>query len=69
MSPIAAMLSVVLALIPGTYSAQITTTTRQTINGIGASGAWWVNDIALFPQTVRQNLSDLLLNQTSGELH
>ncbi|KAI0032076.1 glycoside hydrolase [Vararia minispora EC-137] len=42
--------------------ATITGTTLQTIDGIGASGAWWVNDIANFPASVRQNLSDLLLS-------
>lgn len=49
-------------------SVQITTTTRQTIHGVGASGAWWVNDLALYPDDVRQNVSDLLLDQTNGEL-
>ncbi|EPT00649.1 hypothetical protein FOMPIDRAFT_6919, partial [Fomitopsis schrenkii] len=44
----------------------ITTTTRQTIHGVGASGAWWVNDLALYPDEVRQNVSELLLNQTTG---
>ena len=53
-------------ILPGAYGAQITTTTRQSINGIGASGAWWVNDVALFPAEVRQNISELLLNQTWG---
>ena len=48
-------------------SVQITTTTRQTIHGIGASGAWWVNDLALYPEIVRQNVSNLLLDQTNGK--
>ncbi|KZT65048.1 glycoside hydrolase family 30 protein [Daedalea quercina L-15889] len=59
-------LSVIVSLLSGAYAAQITTTTRQSIHGIGASGAWWVNDIALFPAEVRQNISDLLLNQSWG---
>ncbi|TFY62119.1 hypothetical protein EVJ58_g4069 [Rhodofomes roseus] len=52
-------------MLSGAYTAQITTTTRESINGIGASGAWWVNDVALFPAEVRQNISELLLNQNS----
>ena len=47
-------------------AATITTTNLQTINGIGASGAWWVNDIAKFPSSVQQNVSNLLLNQNTG---
>ena len=53
-------------VLQGIYGLQITTTTRQSINGIGASGAWWVNDVALFPMEVRQNVSELLLNQSHG---
>ncbi|KZV74987.1 glycoside hydrolase family 30 protein [Peniophora sp. CONT] len=48
------------------HAATITTTNLQTVNGIGASGAWWVNDIAKFPSSVQQNISNLLLSQTSG---
>ena len=51
----------------GTSTVQITTTTRQTIHGIGASGAWWVNDFALYPESIRQNVSNLLLDQTNGK--
>ena len=50
----------------GAFGVQITTTTRQTVHGVGVSGAWWVNDLALYPDQVRQNVSDLLLNQTTG---
>lgn len=59
-----------LILLSGVHctSVQITTTTRQTIHGVGASGAWWVNDLALYPDDVRQNVSNLLLDQTNGEL-
>ncbi|VDB83135.1 unnamed protein product [Peniophora sp. CBMAI 1063] len=48
------------------HAATITNTNLQTVNGIGASGAWWVNDIAKFPTSVQQNVSDLLLNQNTG---
>ena len=47
-------------------NVQIKTTTRQTIHGVGASGAWWVNDLALYPEDIRQNVSSLLLDQTNG---
>ncbi|EPT00682.1 hypothetical protein FOMPIDRAFT_113961 [Fomitopsis schrenkii] len=60
------LLGLVYPLLLGAYGAEITTTTRQSINGIGASGAWWVNDVALFPAEVRQNISELLLDQTWG---
>ncbi|KAH9843739.1 glycoside hydrolase [Rhodofomes roseus] len=62
----ARLLTFVSLLLPGVRGVQITTTTRQTIHGVGASGAWWVNDLALYPDDVRQNVSDLLLNQTTG---
>ena len=61
-----AALAVVLG-VQGT-NVQITTTTRQTIHGVGASGAWWVNDLALYPEDVRQNVSNLLLDQTNGRV-
>ena len=60
------LLTLVSLILPGAYGAQVTTTTRQSIHGIGASGAWWVNDVASFPAEVRQNISELLLNQTWG---
>ena len=54
------------ALYTVAYAATVTNTNLQTINGIGASGAWWVNDLAQFPSSVQQNVSNLLLSQTSG---
>ena len=60
-------LTVAFLCISGVLGVQITTTTRQTVHGVGASGAWWVNDLALYPDQVRQNVSDLLLDQTSGK--
>ncbi|KII92099.1 glycoside hydrolase family 30 protein [Plicaturopsis crispa FD-325 SS-3] len=39
---------------------------RQAVHGFGASGAWWPNDLALFPDDVRANVSQLLFNQTAG---
>lgn len=55
-----------LVLSSGAYAATISSTPLQTVNGFGASGAWWVEDLSLFPAEVRQNVSDLLLNQETG---
>jgi O-glycosyl hydrolase len=41
----------------------LTTTPLQTIAGFGASGAWWPNDLARFPQPVRENVSDMLFSR------
>lgn len=64
------MLSNVIALsalyASSVYAATISTTTRQTINGIGASGAWWTKDLDLMPQDVRSNVARLLFDQNSG---
>ncbi|KAI0079335.1 glycoside hydrolase [Panus rudis PR-1116 ss-1] len=46
--------------------ATLTGTMKQTMNGIGASGGWWPKDISLFPDSVRQNISQLLFNQNTG---
>jgi len=34
----------------------------QTLQGFGASGAWWPNDLILFPESVQANLSRLLFS-------
>ena len=60
-------LTIISLCLTGALGVQITSTTRQTVHGVGASGAWWVNDLALYPDQVRQNVSDLLLNQTTGK--
>lgn len=44
-------------------SATISSTASQTINGIGASGAWWPLDIHNFPDEVKNNVSDLLFGR------
>lgn len=48
------------------HAATISTSTRQTINGIGASGAWWAKDLDLMPQDVRANVARLLFDQNNG---
>ncbi|PRY37907.1 glycoside hydrolase [Umezawaea tangerina] len=40
--------------------AQVSSSPAQTIDNIGASGAWWVNDLARFSATTRQRVADLL---------
>ncbi|KZP00744.1 glycoside hydrolase family 30 protein [Calocera viscosa TUFC12733] len=43
------------------------TNAAQTMQGIGASGAWWPLDVYNYPDTVRQNVSYLLFsNDTLG---
>ena len=44
-------------------AATISSTASQTINGIGASGAWWPLDIHNFPDEVKNNVSDLLFGR------
>ena len=39
----------------------------QVINGIGASGAWWPNDLASFPEDVRVNAAKLLFDNTPSQ--
>ena len=34
----------------------------QTINGIGASGAWWPHDIFQFPDNVKEEVARLLFS-------
>jgi len=38
----------------------------QTMSGIGASGAWWPIDLYKFPESVREQVAELLFNGTSG---
>jgi O-glycosyl hydrolase len=40
--------------------AEVSPVAAQTIDNIGASGAWWVNDLVNFSPTVRQRVADLL---------
>ncbi|KAF8148566.1 glycoside hydrolase family 5 protein [Mycena galopus ATCC 62051] len=44
--------------------ASVSATPAQTFLGIGGSGAWWPHDLFNFPETVRQNLSNLLFSPT-----
>ncbi|MEU4222164.1 lectin [Actinoplanes sp. NPDC026623] len=40
--------------------AEVSPAPAQTIEAIGASGAWWVNDLAGFAPAVQQRVADLL---------
>ncbi|MFI5593749.1 glycoside hydrolase [Amycolatopsis sp. NPDC051758] len=39
---------------------QVSSAAAQTIQNIGASGAWWVNDLARFAPATQQRVADLL---------
>ncbi|KAI0036906.1 glycoside hydrolase [Vararia minispora EC-137] len=67
MTPTSLALACAIALtVTAAEGASVATGTQQTVRGIGASGAWWVNDLAHFPDSVRQNVSELLFNPTTG---
>lgn len=36
------------------------------MSGIGASGAWWPNDLFSYPDSVKVQATDLLFNASSG---
>ena len=46
-----------------TFIVEISPTPEQTIKSFGASGAWWPNDLNLFPTAQQQNLSKLLFDK------
>ncbi|EPQ52705.1 hypothetical protein GLOTRDRAFT_46629 [Gloeophyllum trabeum ATCC 11539] len=58
--------AVVLSVLGAVSSAVITNTTGQTIQGIGASGAWWPNDLYFFPESSRQEIARLLFDPDIG---
>lgn len=49
-------------------TARISTTPAQTIQNIGASGAWWVNDLARFSPAVQQRVAELLFSPSGIQL-
>lgn len=53
-----------LAILTPVLGAQVSSTPAQTFTGIGGSGAWWPYDLYHFPESVRQNLSDLLFSDS-----
>lgn len=51
-----------------TASVQISSTPAQTIQNIGASGAWWVNDLAHFSPATQQRVAQLLFSSDGIQL-
>lgn len=49
-------------------NATVGTTARQTIQNIGASGAWWVNDLANFSAANQRRVADLLFGPNGLQL-
>jgi O-glycosyl hydrolase len=48
--------------------AQVSSTPAQTIQNIGASGAWWVNDLARFSAANQQRVAELLFSSSGIQL-
>lgn len=46
----------------------MSSTPGQVINGIGASGAWWPNDVFNFPESVREQVAELLFGPSGAGL-
>jgi hypothetical protein len=46
--------------------ATVTSDTRQSVNGFGASGAWWPKDVWEFPASAREETARLLFDPVSG---
>ena len=49
-------------------TATVGSTPRQTIENFGASGAWWVNDLARFSSTNQQRAAELLFGASGLQL-
>ncbi|HEY3483431.1 MAG TPA: glycoside hydrolase, partial [Streptomyces sp.] len=48
--------------------AQVSSTPAQTIQNIGASGAWWVNDLTHFSTATQQRVAELLFSTNGIQL-
>jgi O-glycosyl hydrolase len=55
-----------IAVRPGTPTVKVDAEVAQTINGFGASGAWWPIDLAKFPDDVQQQVAGLLFDPNDG---
>ncbi|EIW53353.1 glycoside hydrolase [Trametes versicolor FP-101664 SS1] len=51
-----------------TLAFSVSSSPSQTVNGIGASGAWWPNDVFQFPDSVREQVAELLFGQSGAGL-
>jgi O-glycosyl hydrolase len=52
----------------GAVTVTVSPTTAQTMQGFGASGAWWPNDLVNFPSTVQKKVADLLFSKPGIDL-
>ncbi|MFH9083956.1 glycoside hydrolase [Streptomyces sp. NPDC017673] len=52
----------------GTPAAEVSPHAAQTIDNIGASGAWWVNDLKNFDPEVRARVAGLLFSEDGLDL-
>ncbi|TDL26630.1 glycoside hydrolase [Rickenella mellea] len=57
-------LGFLLAAVVHLSNGKVTVSTKaaQTMNGIGASGAWWPIDLFKYPESVRSHVADLLFS-------
>ncbi|GIH17204.1 glycoside hydrolase [Rugosimonospora africana] len=53
---------------PTCHTAQVSGWPAQTIDGVGASGAWWPNDLAKFSTSAQQAVADLLFGSQGIQL-
>ncbi len=64
----AASAAVVRAVPAAVPTAQVGAGTAQTMDGFGASGAWWPNDLVHFPASVQNQVADHLFGRSGIEL-
>lgn len=64
-APSAAAVSAVPTSVP---TVEVSASTAQTMDGFGASGAWWPNDLGRFPSSVQKQVADLLFGHGGIEL-
>jgi len=53
---------------PAAGIARVSAAAAQRVDGIGASGAWWVNDLVRFPPEVQRRVADLLFGPDGIQL-
>ncbi|KAI0634282.1 glycoside hydrolase [Trametes polyzona] len=46
----------------------VSSSPNQVVNGIGASGAWWPNDVFKFPENAREQVAELLFGPSGAGL-
>lgn len=68
MTVVAASLTSPSAVAAPQAAAEVSATPAQSVQGFGASGAWWVNDLANFAPAVQQRVGDLLFGSDGLDL-